>query len=145
MKISEYIRQAAWLNAMNATFYSLMWDRSKWEIEEMADGSAVPKFREVGDKHAAISYRMPILDKLIKTKMGPNYSLGPNTIISFAKLHGDDSGAEARKKLVEAHNTIFSNMLKGLKGDSLNEEAAKLEKLIPELRRKLVWKKVVPP
>jgi hypothetical protein len=125
---------AAWINAINGKFFTVRWDKSKWQVEEMADGSAIPGMVSLTEGSGVVAYQMPILDKLVKSKMGSNYSLDANTVRQFAKLQMDDKGPEARKKLVDAHEVIFKEM-----GEA--DPTGRFQALLPELRKKLVWKK----
>jgi hypothetical protein len=126
---------AAWINAINSTFFTVRWDKSKWQVEEMADGSAIPGMVSVTEGSGVIAYQMPILDKLVKTKMGNHYSLDANTVRQFAKLHKSDSGSEIRKKIIDAHEVIFKELVE-------EDPTGRFQALLPDLRKKLVWKKV---
>jgi hypothetical protein len=125
---------AGWINAINGKHFTLRWDKAKWQAEEMADGSAIPGMVSITEGSGAVAYQMPILDKLIKTKMGGSYSLDANTVRMFAKLHTNDSGPEVRKKIIDAHDAIFKEMVEG-------DTTGRFQALLPELRKKLVWKK----
>jgi hypothetical protein len=126
---------AAWINAINAKFFTVRWDKAKWQVEEMADGSSIPGMVSVTEGSGVIAYQMPILDKLVKSKMGGSYSLDTNVVRQFAKLQMDDKGAEVRKKLIDAHEVIFKEMASG-------DATGRFQAIIPELRKKLVWKKI---
>lgn len=128
--------QGGWINAVNGKFFNLRWDRNKWQLEEMADGSPIPMSTGLLDQSEMKAYQMPILDKLIRTKVGPNFNLSDSLVRSYAKLVGDDSGKEVRDKMVAAHWAILQDP------DVREQGGSKLEAIMPEIRKKLVWKPV---
>jgi len=136
LRVAHRHMRAGWINAVNGEFFNLRWDRNKWQLEEMADGSPVPSSVGFMDQKDMVSYQLPILDKLIKTKLGANFSLSENLVRSYAKLRSNDSGKDVRQKLIDAHWSILQDP------DVKSSGGGKLEALLPDFRKKLVWKKV---
>ena len=140
--------RAGWLNAINGKFFSLHWDKSKWLLEEMPDGSPMPASLGFTEATKFVSYELPILDRFVKkTELLYRVSLDAETVRMFAKFHSEDSGATVRHKLVEGTKHVLHEVLKGFEEDigqypQAEEKLAAYKKLLPDLERKLTWKKL---
>jgi hypothetical protein len=135
-------RLASWVNAINSKFYSLGWDKKRWYLEEMADGSPIPAMSGYGDaKTGRITHSLPILDSFVWGRLERPYGLGVEALRHEAHLAGDLSGAEVREQLLAAHDSLFKKIVHSLKEEGQTYDAQRFEELIPELKRKLKWKK----
>lgn len=131
---------ARWDNAMNGTFISVHWNKRAWQIEE--SDTPISGTRNFGEASNLDTYEMPTLEADVSKAMGPSTNVGPSTIRQYAKIHADDKGPVAREKLVKGYEAVFSVILDSYKQDGDTERLGRFEKLLPTLRKKLVWKKV---
>lgn len=135
---------ARWDNAANGTYFSLHWGKTKWQIEESDEPmSGLRSFTEASKFD---TYEMPTLENDLKGNA--EYLLttvGPETVRGYAKIKADDKGPVAREKILKAYDEVFDALTKQWKeeGDTLSmRKLEQFEKLLPKLRKKLVWKKV---
>lgn len=142
LRVASVSKEAGWINAMNGTHFTLRWDKKKWEVEEMEDGSPIPTMRGFGGQSGLITHQMPILDAFVWGKFERFLGFDATTILSYAKLHGNDSGEEVRKKLIAANDAVYDAVAKQMKEEGRAYDAERLTGYMPEIRRKLKWKRV---
>lgn len=141
-------KQAGWLNAVNGTYFSLYWDKSKFLIEEMPDGSPIPATMSLTEKSNFDRYQLPVLDKVFKKyELLYVISLDATTARRASGLHVEDSGPTARHKLIEGTKSVLQEVLRNLEDEvdkypQARERLEAYKRLLPDLERKLVWKKL---
>jgi hypothetical protein len=141
---------SSWENSINSTYWTLYWNKSKWHLEERADGLPIPKFKSFEDQLDLLEFESPRLKKKdLYDITGGEPSA--HEILRRVQLK-DTSGVEARKKILEATKEYLTEILQeDLESDkltrpgsikSIGEAKQELRKLFPKLLSKLVWKKV---
>jgi hypothetical protein len=139
---ARYMHMAGW-NATNGKYVSVSWNVAKWVVEEMANGDPIPatsSFTEAGPaKHV---YEMTTLKSMASKSALYRLFPGVETIRAGTHMHGDDKGPVVRQKIIDAYKKHFHAVTVSLKEEDSLGELPAWEKLVPELERKLVWKKV---
>lgn len=141
--LDRYLRQAAWQNVINGEYFSLRWNRVKWQLEEMADGSKIPGHISIGaEGPQMVAYEIPQLSALLSKYDLPPITYSPEIFRSgYLSLRGTPSGAEVRQQVVEAYGRFLQAVLDSFKEND-SPYVEKLESLIPQFQKKLVWKPV---
>jgi hypothetical protein len=139
---SRYLRGAGW-NAMNGTYVTVMWNPSKWRLEEMANGEPIPATTTFGERGPEkVFHEMTTL----KSASGNSalYRLFPSVEAIRVRAHvrTEDKGPEVRQKILNAYKAYFQEVSHSLKTEGDPAEFSAWQKLVPELEHKLVWKKV---
>lgn len=133
---------AGW-NSMNGKYADVSWNPTKWVVTEMANGEPIPamsSFTETGPaKHV---YEMTTLKSMASKSSLYLLFPGTDTIRAGAHLLGDDKGSVVREKIIDAYKKHFAAVTASLKEEDSQGHLSAWEKLVPELERKLVWKKV---
>jgi hypothetical protein len=139
-----YLKRAGW-QYLNSTYTNISYSPQKWRVEEMASGEPIPSSRNFGEDGPSMHvYELPGLEQYVKKKTDSlrGVTLSPEVVRQYAHLHGDDKGPVIRQKIIDGHKTLFHEIEKSLKEDQQTEVLSAFHKLLPELERKLVWKKV---
>jgi hypothetical protein len=136
-----YDRQAGrWDNAANGMYFTLRWNKAKWRVEEMADGSPIPGSMGFGETVDLVSWEMPQLGALLSKFDTPVHAF-PDSIKREARIQVEDKGLEVRRKLAAASNSWLQRASDELKADR-SVYADKVESLVGAFAPKFVWKKV---
>ncbi len=128
---------------MNGKYVTVSWNPAKWQVEEMANGEPIPatsSFTEAGP--ARHVYEMTTLKGQASKSSLYQLFPGVEVIRAGAHIHGDDKGPVVRQKIIDAYKKHFHAVTAGLKEEDFGGHLSAWEKLVPELERKLVWKKV---
>lgn len=141
-RIATRFQLAGWLNAVNGETFTLRWNKSTWEVEEMADGSPFLSTHAYGDPLEVVRWQMPTCFVALKGKSEKILlDLDHGTIRSRAHVKASDTGADVRNKIQKAYMEVFVEC----QNSWAEEEPAKLEaskKIFAEVKKKLVWKKI---
>lgn len=140
--VERFQREAArWDNAMNGTFVSIYWNKQKWRVEE--SDTPISGMRSFTEAQDLDTYEMPTLEReLAGNEQERLTTITTSTIREYAKIHSEDKGPVAREKIIKGYGAVFDALVKQWKEDGNTEKVGKFEKLLPTLRKKLVWKKV---
>jgi hypothetical protein len=139
----RYLKQAGW-TYINAKYVNLSYSPTKWRVEETANGEPIPSMAAYGDALEMHVYEMPAFGKYLsgKTQELSSVSIDPETVRRYAYLHGDDKGPVIRQKIIDGNKTLFHEIIKSLKEEGDAHRVALFQKFVPELERKLIWKRV---
>jgi hypothetical protein len=139
--VLRHMTAARWDNSVNGSYFSLRWNKTKWSLEEMLDGSRIPATSNFGEGHAGlVTYEMPQLGALL-SKYDTPINAHSDSIRVGAKLQGEDTGPVARQKLITASNEHMKLAIDSLREDG-SPDLNKVIHLAKEFEKKLVWKKI---
>ena len=140
---ARYLKQAGW-TFINTKYTNISHSPGKWRVEEMANGEPIPSTRNFGGEGAQMHlYEMPGLESITKKHDAlRGVRLSPEAVRQYAHLHGDDKGPVIRQKIIDGYKALFQEITKSLQEDGQTDTLGVFHKLLPELERKLVWKKV---
>lgn len=140
----RFLQGTRWDNMLNGDFFTLRWNDRKWLIEESDTRITGVRGFLPEDQQKMDEYEMPTLFKDLKGN-SEKVLLNVNfySIQQYLHLSGD-KGPEARKKVVQAYEDMFSDVIKQWSEgpDQDPGRLKQLESLLPKIRKKLVWKKV---
>jgi hypothetical protein len=139
-RVVQRYKTARWDNAVNGSRFSLLWNKTKWRIEETADGSIIPTTRGFGENLDLVAYEMPQLETVLK-KYDTVVTVLPKSILQETQIRTDDSGANVRAKLAQAQVNYLKRAEQELRSDGRIEQADTTLRIIREAAQKLVWKK----
>lgn len=134
---------------INGTYFTLTWTRTKWRIEELADGSPIPKMTTWGEEGPPkVAYEMPNISALSSKFEHFVGTFNPTTILAMnpAPMRGNPPGAQARENILAAHEQLIEEIRKSLREDIERGERSPadlqyFERVLPEIKKRLVWKK----
>lgn len=122
--------------------------KTKWVVQEMADGSPIPGTRNFGESLPLVSYEMNMASLPFDIT-----SFHPAAVIRAGHVQADAPGPQFRAAIVQGHEAIISDYIAYFKDDHGHaaqdmhpeERQDKLDdfqrRIVPEVRKKLVWKK----
>jgi hypothetical protein len=135
------VEAARWDNAMNGTYVSIHWNKVLWQVEESE--TPITAMRDMSQSAAPLdTYTMPTLEKDMAGRDQRVFmTVTTATIRQYAHISAGDMGPVVREKIIKGYEAVFDAVVQQWKEDGDTESLAKFEKLLPTLRRKLVWKK----
>ncbi len=142
-RTAGHVEAAGFINGINDTYVILRWNKAIWQIEE--SDTPISPIQEWGKPSAPMdTYTMPTLVKdLLGREQRALIHFSPDSFVrQYPVMRGKTKGPEVREAFLKAYETYFSALIASLKEDGQDETLTKFERLLPALRRKLVWKKV---
>lgn len=129
----------------NGRYADITVTKTKWIVQEMADGSQIPGTRGFGEKLPLVSYEMKNMESLPFELAWSAF--GPRGIISAGRVQADAPGPQVREAIIKGHEATIKGVIEGLQ-ESVKEGSWEAQDklddfqrhIVPEVRKKLVWK-----
>lgn len=132
-----------WVNSANSHYSDLVWSKTKWHMEELANGEPIPKTRAFGESRDLIVHEMPNLDNFLKSKLAHPVSIDGSTVLRRAGIKVDDRPVVARMKLVDATKEILEETLEAWsKSNNTWNSYGSLRQMLPGMLKRLKWTRI---
>jgi hypothetical protein len=137
----------------NAKYTNVIVTKTKWIVQEMADGSPIPGTRDFGDVLPMVSYEMKNMASLPFEVASAIFH--PRQIILAGRLKADYPGPKIREAILRGYEETIDNYTAYLKEDhghaaqdmspmQRQEKLADFQhRIVPEVRKRLGWKKTI--